>query len=949
MRASSILIALASCVATLALMACPTPPSTDVQDAFGGDTGGGFDDHTTSFFESADQLRAWGMTDEGHVQVKFTLTGFQATEGHAFFYDPHFFKLHDEWYWFRLLNGASIPLFGTVPVDGLSFDSVEAIYDDFAGKTSLPLDLRWTQGDRLYSPRFYDAALGRQQWNGKRAFGVGSLLYYPADPLRVFPDEIYAFELEFVDDSDEAGLQHFFDRLRAKLPHDVAGKLMWISRGSTHQDALAAQLRQSQSPLRDRVLTYADLVVPGEEVPYNEGITAGYLKLFEDGVGGTQVGPQTIAVLANVPDYLPPVAGIVTAVPQTPLAHLNLLAKARGTPNIYVGGIFTHQWLEEWAYWGKAVILKVSPAGATWKVISKGAYDAYLAKKQGASRTIPQVDLDTAPFFVDLAQGSLAEYASLIPLTGGKSAAMKAFAAFPEMETPFLPLAITLRPYAEHLMTYRPLLQTAMASEDFQNDSRVRYVFLEGHENFLEEHAADPTAGPWLAAWLDANGPASALGGPVALGGFKRLLRAKPLDPTFKADLETTLKTRYAALSPEQSLRFRSSSTAEDIKGFNGAGLYDSNTGTLYPEVQPTDKLKKRDVAWALKKTWASYWTYEAFEERRLAGIDHLSGNMGVLVHPRFDDPAELANGVISFTLKRQLGGDLLTMTVNVQAGAISVTNPDPAQPTTPEIDQVTATLGAAPTLIRVQGSSEVSPGDWVLTEDALLTLHQQIGVLIQVWLDTENEAYSEAQGSSTLVLDLEFKRMHAEWPQLDDGSVSSDRLIMKQARTLEGSIKVGEDLAAEPVPRDLLTVTRKVTLRECEGADLAIALVEFYTETGHPLFNYDDAPFVARAIVQFKEDIPGFSTTQSPKGVVHTHWSALSYGDFPNGPWSLNLDLTSEAAQDLGFETLNINADGVWTLTAGAAAYQGQPMICTVETLSIGPTEYLESLLSEP
>ena len=48
----------------------------------------------------------------------------------------------------------------------------------------------------------------------------------------------------------------------------------------------------------------------------------------------------------------------------------------------------------------------------------------------------------------------------------------------------------------------------------------------------------------------------------------------------------------------------------------------------LEPAQQPEKRDRKRDVEWALKKTWASYWSWEAFEERRSLGIDHLAGNM---------------------------------------------------------------------------------------------------------------------------------------------------------------------------------------------------------------------------------------------------------------------------------------------------------------------------------
>ena len=56
---------------------------------------------------------------------------------------------------------------------------------------------------------------------------------------------------------------------------------------------------------------------------------------------------------------------------------------------------------------------------------------------------------------------------------------------------------------------------------------------------------------------------------------------------------------------------------------------------------------------------------------------------MGVLVHARFDDPKETANGVLTLTLSRTG----VRMEVNVQLGAVSVTNPDPTSNALPEVD----------------------------------------------------------------------------------------------------------------------------------------------------------------------------------------------------------------------------------------------------------------------
>src|SRR6185369_223883 len=49
-----------------------------------------------------------------------------------------------------------------------------------------------------------------------------------------------------------------------------------------------------------------------------------------------EVGFNEILVLDEVPVQLPPVAGIITSQPSTPLSHINLLAKGWNIPNAYI-------------------------------------------------------------------------------------------------------------------------------------------------------------------------------------------------------------------------------------------------------------------------------------------------------------------------------------------------------------------------------------------------------------------------------------------------------------------------------------------------------------------------------------------------------------------------------------------------------------------------------------
>ncbi|WP_394758982.1 PEP/pyruvate-binding domain-containing protein [Flavobacterium sp.] len=129
--------------------------------------------------------------------------------------------------------------------------------------------------------------------------------------------------------------------------------------------------------------------------------------------------------------------------------------------------------------------------------------------------------------------------------------------------------------------------------------------------------------------------------------------------------LISKLNEKLGSQNQFKNFRFRSSTNAEDIEGFNGAGLYESKTGIYGDSIKSFEK--------AIKQVWASVWNESSYWERELFGIDQKNIAMGVLVHRAFPD--ELANGVV--ITKNLFRDNFSGITVNVQKEENSVVKPN--------------------------------------------------------------------------------------------------------------------------------------------------------------------------------------------------------------------------------------------------------------------------------
>jgi len=757
-------------------------------------------------------------------EVKFVISHFDDPARRSLrLLDGHF-------YWMHLLNGIAVPGSDERPIAGVALRTVADAYA-WAKTHRLPLDLAWSDEGRLFSGDFYQSCLGV----GRR-FGIGSLLLVKRRHGGETP--IWVFQLEYVDNPSLEELHVFYQVLARVLPSAITAQLRWLTR-SAEQEALARQLQATEAPLSQRVLHLRDVVGSERVEVYSEGITAGQVRMFKTRppAPGT-TNSDEIVVLEAAPDELPAAAGLITATPQTPLAHVTLLAQNRGIPNVYVDQAFSDPAIATAMNDGsKAILRATSPNQLTLVPITEAQFTKWNELRRPKPTAGQHLRAANVQYSVDLASLAYSDVDVLRPLVGGKAAGYLLMLTQRRLPVVGPARVITTRAFDEHLAALRPVIDSVLRDQAFETDAKIRFLLLEGLEHFEQSHPNDTKTVP---RFLAEKGHASTMVQLARTGGLTAAIRRAPITVSTMHRLRQELAKQFG--STARALRFRSSSTVEDIEGFNAAGLYESATGYFEPADLTDPKDRRHDFEYAMKKVWASYWGFVAFEERRRERIDHFSGAMAVLVHPRFDDEAELANGVITFTL---LPAARQRMQVAVQVGATSVTNPKGGSLPEVVVVEGSATAATAPEVSREQVSS-LAQGN-VLTDAQLNELYAAGEALTRSALRQANHGLDELRQRSVFTLDIEFRLMAGGW--LGAGSTGQlPFIVLKQARSLEPEPRgMDPSLFAEPIARDLLTRARRIHLHRCQSKAVSVEWLSLWTDVkSMPDMGYRERPYTA-------------------------------------------------------------------------------------------------------
>jgi hypothetical protein len=551
----------------------------------------------------------------------------------------------------------------------------------------------------------------------QRRFLLGAVSYYDA------PGK-WTLEIAPYDTSTPEMIEELYDAVRE---NSYFGPVLGFHPTSENVAKQAELL-----PADVRVITTDDLYEDIEYQPLNLGESVGPIRFLRAQDLLTEyVTSRTIVVLDSVPNDITPVAGIITEAFQTPLSHINVLMRARERPNMGLRSGRKHEKLAGFQD-GDLVRFTVGAFDFDVQPATQAESDAWWKDHAPEPVTVPAPDLEVtdirdietvtvhtdAPPYVELE-----DIQTAIRAFGGKASNYSVFAT--DSRVPH---------------------KKAFAIPVYYYD---RYMRQNG---FFERMAAFRDDAQFVSddSYRDAQ-----------LLALRDDIMATDIDDEFKGRLKAKLDADF----PNRSMRFRSSTNAEDLNGFPCAGCYDSHTGD--PTKHGGDQLAAASEA--IRKTWATVWNLRTYDERELNGIDHTQVCMALLVHGNFPD--EEANGLAITDNIFDQTGNAPGFYVNVQEGGTYEVVAPPAGITSDSF-LFQYSFPTKPIIYYTHSNVTIPRGTDVLTTDEIYVLGDALVAINERF----RHAYAPLDGS-WWALEVDFKFDD----EADPGGPPS--LYIKQAR----------------------------------------------------------------------------------------------------------------------------------------------------------------------
>ncbi|MEM9068481.1 MAG: PEP/pyruvate-binding domain-containing protein [Myxococcota bacterium] len=400
-----------------------------------------------------------------------------------------------------------------------------------------------------------------------RRFLLASLVHY-------LDADVWAYEMVPGDTLDAERLGRAFAHVRERI---YFGENLRFRPLSPRQEAHARALGDA-APAVDLASLMANVAYQ----PLVTGTAYGYLRIVRGELDVSALRPNDLVVSEHVPSELPPVSALVTSTLQAPLAHVAILSRNRGTPDMAFRDAINQERFTRLE--GQLVKLTVGPQEFQLEAANVAEAEEAWRFRRPTEGFTPRRD-DSVEALREVCDLRLEDV-----LFAGAKAAQLGEVCRLGVETPG-GFVVPFHHYRQHIASLESGIASMLVDGAFRTDASARAERLGELRAIIERRRIDRRL----------------------LRQIRRRLRGST--------------TRWI---------FRSSTNAEDLPGFNGAGLYRS--------VVVDANASERAIEDALREVWSSVWLQRAFEERDWFRIGQAAVSMAVLIQPFVDEV--VGNGV---------------------------------------------------------------------------------------------------------------------------------------------------------------------------------------------------------------------------------------------------------------------------------------------------------------
>lgn len=584
---------------------------------------------------------------------------------------------------------------------------VEGTADQFAADTYAEAGRTQMAGTLVFYPSFSGSAraatpLLEAPW---------TLNFFPADPLT--PEQV---------------------RLAHRLIEERLGCLRWSGSSRRLVYLPASSSKEAEAAEDDRAfeqagigwMSHGDLFGDVPLQTLNPGLAYGTLKrVTPEELVSSVVSFRDILLLTRLPNELPLVGGTISEELQTPLAHVNVAARSRGTPNLAYPEAFADSQITSLI--GRLVRFEVKQGSYSLQAATLAEAEDFWNSRT-PERFVPSSDVAFTgiPSFEEVGFDDAVR-------VGAKAANLAELSHVLGENAPGEGLAVPFHYYDAFMTESRTSPELCDDAERDCIASGRDAMACEGARTlcFPDPGVEDAESfADFVTRLLETpsfNEDTSLRD--AVLANLRTLIERTPVNAEFGALLDD----RVAEVFQTAKVRLRSSTNSEDLETFSGAGLYNSYSANGSAPA-PSQ---------VVNKVFASVWNFRAFEERAYWNIDHAAVRMGCAINEAFTD--ELANGVL--ITENIADPSIYGMYVNVQLGELSVTNP--ASGILPEVFSI---LGDTNHEVSRQRFSTLSPNMPILSETEVESLYRAG--------DLARRHFSQlyGRGVGQLILDIEFK-----------------------------------------------------------------------------------------------------------------------------------------------------------------------------------------------